>query len=630
MFWLKYYWILYIYCTSAGIFSMFLFIHKQCENAREWALKEFDLPHLKEYDFIVVGGGTAGSIVASRLSEDANHSVLLIEAGGESSFIHDIPLSAPMIQQSVYDWQYETVPQDNACLGMRDQVSCWPMGKIVGGTSRLNYMIYLRGHERDYASWANGEDWTSSDVLFYFKRSENQQGHFRNDTKHHGTQGSVYVTDLSFKTELASSLLNAGEELGYPTKDLNILDAKATPGMMETQVTAHDGARWSSEHTLKRRLVSSGRKSNNLHLMTNSIVTKVLLLNKFEAQGVVVRRDGHLEKIFAKKSVILSAGTIGTPKILMLSGIGPSAHLRQHNIEPYVNLPVGENLQDHVTTGLDLVLLNWTLPLSSTTVLKTPIAAYQYLVHGDGVLTHPGCETIGLFHMENDTLPDIQLMALPAGLSTDAGVVLRRAMCISDKLWNGYFSSLVSQQVITILPTLLHPKSRGTVRLRSSNPNDPPVIDPRYLTEKCDANILIKGIRLIEKLVKTKSMSRLGARINNRPMPSCESHEFGTDPYWECYIRQLTLTAYHPVGTCKMGRDPGSVVNYDLSVHNTHRLHIIDASIMPTMPSANINAAVMMIAEKGADILKYKWFTHFNKCWKMDIFVTGRTTYKHS
>lgn len=603
MFYIKYYWILYIYCTSAGIFSLFLFIHKQCEESKEWGIYDLEDSVSKEYDFIIVGGGSAGSLVAARLAKDKKSEVLLIEAGGLPSKLHDIPVTAPMLQRSDCDWQYVTVPQKNACLGLQNKTSRWPMGKILGGTSRLNYMIYLRGHPMDYESWPQ---WSWHDSLYYFKKSEHHVGRFSSDKINHGDSGPVYVSDIPNPTELGDLLMKAAARLGYDYDiDLNS-NATYKEGFMKTQVTGRNGARWSTDRVLEMA-------GSNLHIMTYTVVDKILLRKGFEAYGVSYQRKSVKGKALARKAVVLSAGVIGTPKILMLSGIGPKEELIKHNIKPKVTLSVGNNLQDHVTTGLDLVFLNKSLPISWTSIVNSLPNTYDYFLHGTGILTHPGTDVIGIFHTDGGLQPDIQIMALPAGLSTDAGVVLAPAMGVSQEVWNKYFSLFTGRQVVTLLPVLLHPRSRGTVKLKSKNPNDKPLIDPQYLSHPDDVKNLIKGIRLVEKLVREMP----GATLNNHLMPGCEHLQFGTDGYWECYLRHLTLTAYHPCCTAAIG----SVVSPHLRVYNTSRLYVADASVMPSLTSGNINSAVLMIAEKAADIILEALATARSKCHISEIFL---------
>ncbi|XP_067014941.2 glucose dehydrogenase [FAD, quinone] isoform X2 [Anabrus simplex] len=528
-----------------------------------------------DYDYIVVGAGTAGSIVASRLAEDSRMRVLLIEAGPDYSSLLDIPLASPLIQFSGYDWGYKTTPQECACYGLEDNSSYWPMGRVVGGTGRLNYMMYVRGHSRDYDGWSEkgNTNWGFPEhALHYFRKSENQSGIYKDDR------------------------------------------------FMKTQVTMYEGRRWSSAYGL----LANNTKSN-LRILTNALVVKVLLYSKYEAYGVALIRFGEILKLKARKAVILSAGTIGTPKILMRSGIGPRNHLESLKIPVVQDLPVGKNLQDHITTGMDLVLLNQSLNLNLGDIASLS-SLWKYLRHGNGPWAAPGCDALGLVHtrLVNPDIdpPDIQLMALPLGISSDHGVHVKRIMGIKDEIWKRYFSPLRGQQVASLLPVLLHPKSHGEVYLRSKNPYDPPVINPKYLTDPNDVETLYEGILLVKKIIKTKAFQKLGAKLYDHLLPGCEKHSFDSPEYWECYIRHLTFTSYHPVGTCRMGpsSDPSTVVDSFLRVHNTNHLFVIDASVMPSLPSGNINAAVMMIAEKGADSVKMEYFLSCTKHSELQYF----------
>lgn len=619
-FYLQYFGIFLVYSLSSVFYSIFVHVHYKFDELNDWACHDFEKPVEKLYDYIVVGAGTAGSIVAARLSENPAHSVLLIEAGGRPSPLFSIPITAPMLQLTPYDWQYKTVPQDGACLGLVEKRSVWPRGKILGGSSRLNYMMYLRGHPRDYDSWKSKDckHWTERDILYYFKRSENQKGRYANDTRYHMTRGPASVSDLRFTSSMAKSLINAAVELGLPDQDLN--GVGQGDGFMETQITAENGHRWSTDMFLNNK--------QNVKILTHAFVEKILLYKGFEAYGVRYIKHGKKYTVQARRTVVLSAGTIGSPHLLMVSGIGPRQHLEQHKIKVLVDLPVGENLKDHVATGLDLVTLNQSTPLAAATILN-PLNAYNYFMKGSGPLTFPGCEVVGTAYsssVRNKSVspPDLQIMALPGGLSSDAGVVLMKAMGISHKLWKEYFVNLVGTSVATFLPTILHPKSSGYVHLSSKRITDPPVINPQYLSHPDDVETLIKGVQLLIQLANTTAMKHIRSSVYQQPLPGCENYEFGSKRYWECYVRHLTITAYHPVGTCKMGssEDRTTVVDHYLRVHSTSRLHVVDASIMPTLPSANINAAVMMIAEKGADVIKAHWhLQNLQRCSVVEVFI---------
>ncbi|XP_046660187.1 glucose dehydrogenase [FAD, quinone]-like [Homalodisca vitripennis] len=596
----RFLWILFVYTFSSWIYVSIVKLNYNLEYLGNWLTVKNE-PSVKTYDYIIVGAGSAGCVLAARLSENA--SVLLIEAGGKPLALYDIPLTAPMLQLTPYNWQYKTEPQDNACLGLVDRRSVWPRGKILGGTGRLNYMVYLRGHPADFDGWQSNvsDHWSRDEIAGYFKRSEKQIGSFVNDSKYHSTKGPLPVSDLQYASGLVQGLLGASRELGLGVGDLN--GAAGGFGFMETQASCQNGARYSSDYML------SGR--DNITILLHTHVTKVLLRENYEAYGVRCERHGHHFTIEARREVILSAGTIGTPQILMLSGIGPARHLRRHKIKVAVDLPVGDNLQDHVSTGVDLVITNQSSPISWKTVVN-PLSPLQYLF-GKGPMTHPGCEVVGLVHAnldeQADRPPDLLYMALPGGLSSDAGVVLKMAMGIDDKLFRDYFAELVGTPVATLLPTVSHPHSRGCLRLRSSNYRDAPIINPRYLSHPQDVEVLIKGLELLVKLTETKAMAAIGGRVYTKPLPPCAHHEFASYSYWECYVRHLTLTTYHPVGTCKMGlnSDPTTVVDHTLRVHRTSRLRVVDASVMPTLPSANTNAVVTMIAEKAADLIISDW-----------------------
>lgn len=345
-------------------------------------------------------------------------------------------------------------------------------------------------------------------------------------------------------------------------------------------------------------------KDSNLTLLTNSILSK-LLIRKKHVYGVKFIKNNKVFIKRCRKAVILSAGVIGTPKILMLSGIGPKDHLEKLGISVIKDLPVGKNLQDHVTTGIDLIMVNNDLQLSILDMMS-PKSIYNYYVGNGGPWSTPGCEAIAFFNsLDDSSQPDLQLMALPLGITKDAGAHLHKLFGILPNIWNNYFHSLSYENMITILPIVLHPKSKGTVELASSDYRDKPLIDPKYLSNEDDIEVLIKGIRIIQKLLDTPSMKSLNAKIINKHFPGCENFIFDTDEYWECYIRHMTLTSYHPGGTCKMGSIENSdiVVDRDtFKVKGFENLMVADASVFPNLPSGNINAAVMLIAEK---IVKY-------------------------
>ncbi|XP_015186474.1 PREDICTED: glucose dehydrogenase [FAD, quinone]-like isoform X2 [Polistes dominula] len=482
----------------------------------------FSLNTIKSnYDYIVVGAGTSGAVIAAKLAEDGEN-VLLVEAGGKAPLFLDIPLLSPLLQNSLYDWQYVTVPQHNACKALKNNQSKWPMGRILGGTSRLNYMTYVRGHHQDYANWF-------PDFNDYIL----------------GKNDSVKIQESKWHTDLVNAILESILEIDGKVGNIN--EALDT-GFMKVQLFADNGKRWSTDDMLYRKYL------NTLDILTHARVDKILI-NSNKATGIKLRKFGRVSKILAKNGIIVSAGVIGSPKLLMLSGIGPEKHLKDMKIKVINNLPVGQNLMDHLLTGIDLIRLKTNLSFNMINTLN-PIAILNYFLFGQGPWTSSGIEVLGTFHSSlqknQSSSPDLQLMILPLGISTDYGITLKETIGISDEVYDKYFAPLENDNVVTIAPVLLHPKSLGEIKLRSNDPSDEPIIDPKYLSNKHDIDTLVNGIQYLKKLINTSAMKKLGASLYKKSLPGCEAYEFDSLEYWECYIRYLSLTAYHPAGTCRM------------------------------------------------------------------------------
>ncbi|XP_011688335.1 PREDICTED: glucose dehydrogenase [FAD, quinone]-like isoform X2 [Wasmannia auropunctata] len=523
---------------------------------------------MQQYDYIIVGAGSAGAILASRLAKD-NYSVLLLEAGGTAPILLDIPFLAPMIQNTVYDWQYVTVPQKHACKGLINNQSRWPRGKVLGGTSRLNYMAYVLGHRLDYEKWFPN---------FIESVANNDE--------------EINISEMRWTTGFADIFLKAIKELNHNISNIN---SHLDKGFMKAQLTMKNGRRWSTDKILYK-------KSNHaLTILTHARAVKILI-NLDKVEGIEFVRFGNKYTAIATKDVILSAGTVESPKLLMLSGIGPKKHLEEFGINVINDLPVGQTLMDHILTGLDLVILNTSLGLNFSDIFN-PISAFNYFFFGKGPWTSSGVEVLGTFqsplHANESTVPDLQLMMLPLGVSKDNGVILKKAMGISDEVYSKYFAAFSHQDTITIAPVLLHPKSSGELRLQSSDFFHEPLIDPKYLSNEDDIDTLIEGIYFVKELLNTTVMRAHGASLNRRVFPGCENHVFDTRDYWRCYIQQLTLTSYHPAGTCRIG----DVVDTTFKVYNIKNLYVVDASVLPSLPSGNINAPVIALAQRAARIL---------------------------
>jgi len=565
---------------------------------------------LRSYDFIIVGAGSAGSVVANRLTENPDWKVLLVEAGGDETEISDVPALAAYLQLGRMDWKYKTEPQPGrACLGHTDQRCNWPRGKVLGGSSVLNYMLYVRGNRADYDSWeaAGNPGWGYRSALHYFKKSEDNRNPYLAATPYHGTGGYLTVQEAPWRTPLATAFVEAGVEMGYDNRDGN---GEFQTGFMVPQGTIRRGSRCSTSKAFLRPV----RHRPNLHVSTNSQVLKVLIDNKSKAAfGVRLKRGEATYTVLARKEVILSAGTLNTAQLLMLSGVGPASHLSQLGIPVHQDLPVGENLQDHYGTGALTFTVDQPVSLVQTRYENIP-SVLKYAIFGSGPLTVlGGVEGLAWvstkFTNRSADHPDIEFHFVSGSPASDGGRQIRKAHGISDGMWQMY-RPLAYRDTWSVIPMLLRPKSRGRISLRSANPHDKPVFQAGYFTHPEDIKVLVEGVKIALAMAQTQAFSRLGTRFwDEIPMPGCEDTDLWSDQYWTCMCRQYTTTIYHHSGSAKMGppNDPASVVNHQLKVYGVPRLRVIDASMMPTIVSGNTNAPTIMIGEKGADLIKADW-----------------------
>lgn len=560
-----------------------------------------------DYDFIVVGAGTAGCVLANRLSENPNWKVLLIEAGPEQNTIMDVPMFVGFLQLSNrINWKYFSERSESEyCLSMNNNQCHLPRGKLMGGSSVLNYMIYTRGNRRDYDRWAalgNG-GWSFEDVRPYFEKFEN------NTTPEAdlGVGGPVTISYPSFRSQTGAGFIKGAVEMGLPERHYN---GEQQGGVSYLQTTTKQGFRVSSS----RAYIDPVRKRANLHISTMSHVTKVIVdpVTK-QATGVQLLRDNKLSTVTAKKEIILSAGAIGSPQLLMLSGIGPADQLLSVKIQPIVDLPgVGENLIDHISPGY----FQFTVNVTRTT--KMEIDDQQswstYFKNGSGILGMPGgCETIAFFDSTNfsrtDSYPDVEFLGISGGMHDTKEV--QQNLALKDKDFYDLYEPLSTSnaKVLSIGMFVLRPRSRGHIRLRDSKPSSYPMITPNYYSDPDDVATILRAIRLMEKLEHTEAFRQMNATLLRTTMEGCNALEYGSDDYWECYVRHLTYTIYHYSGTCKMGGngDKMAVVNPRLRVRGVKGLRVVDASIMPELVSGHPNAAVFMIGEKAAAMIKEDW-----------------------
>lgn len=554
-----------------------------------------------EFDFVIVGAGSAGSVLAHRLTEIDNWKVLLIEAGKDPSALSDIPLFFMNLQKTPEDYAYDVEPEKFACHGTTTGLCNWGKGKVLGGSSTINGMIYSQGTEEDYNEWhrMGNEGWSYEDVLPYFRKFQNCQEARRGCTQ----QGPLDVRYFNYTKKLGQDMFREGlRELNVPV--LDILNAGKFIGYGTTQVTAANNRRMSTA----KAFLSPIKERKNLYLMKSTRADAVLM-NGNRAIGVrMTLKDGRSIDVKASKEVILSAGSVASPQLLMLSGIGPKQHLSEMGINTIVDLPVGKNLQDHITwAGFHVTYKDPNvIPPTPTFLLDE---AYQYLMHGQSFFGSSRIDYVGFVNVTdpNGKYPDIQFHhAFIQQWMGPLHTQLLRQFYIHDDIVNDISSTLTDNSLITIISSLLKPKSLGEIQLRSKNPADPVKIYANYYSEQEDIETILKSLDFLKKVLKTEAFKRYGAKLHHVDIAGCRHTKPDSEEYWRCNLRHLSLTLYHPVGTAKMGprNDPTAVVDARLRVHGVQALRVIDASIMPKITSGNTNVPTIMIAEKGADMIK--------------------------
>ncbi|MDX1431153.1 MAG: choline dehydrogenase [Gammaproteobacteria bacterium] len=522
------------------------------------------------FDYVVVGAGSAGCVLANRLSADPSVRVLLIEAGGRdvNPWIH-IPVGYfKTMHNPRTDWCYVTEPD----AGLAGRSIQWPRGKVLGGSSAINGLLYIRGQARDYDQWRQlgNSGWSYEDVLPYFRRAEDQE---RGASDYHGTGGPLAVSDMRLRREVCDAFIAAAEELGIPRRD--DFNGAEQEGAGYFQLTARNGFRCSTAVGYLR----PARRRENLCIMTRAHAERILI-DDGRAAGVRVRRAGEVVDVHAEAEVIASAGAIGSPQLLELSGIGDGEHLRALGVPVLVDLPgVGENLQDHLQIRAVYRCTRPTLNDEVNNPLRKLLIGLEYLISRRGPMSM-AASLVCVFARTRPELetPDIQFHVQP--LSADKpGEGLHRFSA---------FTSSVCQ---------LRPESRGSVHARSADPHEHPAIRPNYLATLTDQQVTVAGMKLSRRLAATEALAPF---VLEELLPGAAVQ--GDAALIE-HAREVGQTIYHPVGTCKMGSDPRAVVDERLRVRGVASLRVVDASIMPTITSGNTNAPTIMIAEKAADMI---------------------------
>ena len=524
-----------------------------------------------EFDYVIVGAGSAGCTLANRLSEDPAVTVCLLEAGKKDNhpFIHAPMGFAFLGETTKFNWHFDTVPQP----GLNGRLGHQPRGRGLGGSSSINAMVYIRGTRADYDRWsdAGATGWSYEEVLPYFKKAEDNE---RGASDYHGAGGPLSVSNLRYKNPLCDVFLKAASELQLKQND--DFNGAEQEGMGYYQVTQRNGERCSAA----KAYLTDAKERPNLSIITEAHAERVLFKSK-RATGVQFQHGRETRKVSARREVILASGAFQSPQLLMLSGVGPAAHLSEYGIDVISDRAgVGQNLQDHIDwTTLYRTKESGTYGLNAGYILGFPKAFMDYRKNKEGPITTNYVECGGFLKTDpSEDEPDIQLHFIPAllddhGRKKHLGGGLTTHICV------------------------LRPKSIGEVTLCSADPHDAPVIDPKFLDHPDDLNRMIKGARLVERLHNAPALKNIVGE-------NVYVDEGADDATLEADIRERADTLYHPVGTCRMGSDADAIVDPQLRVNGVDGLRVVDASIMPHLISGNTNAPTIMIAEKAADMIK--------------------------
>ncbi|CAK1547681.1 unnamed protein product [Leptosia nina] len=554
------------------------------------------------YDFIIVGAGSAGCVLANRLSEVKKWRILLLEAGDEEPSVASIPAAAPALATSSADWGFVTEPENRTCLSQVNQRCVWFRGKTMGGSSSINYMVYMRGSRYDYDGWAadGNVGWSYKEVLPYFEKAiGNQRFKFFENDKYYRPEGYLNVEKFAYVDEATKIISTAFNEKGIPRLELGL---ETRVGADINLSTSKAGKRQSTNAAFIKPI---RKKRQNLRIITKAQATKILIdpLQK-EAYGIEYYKDGKFYEAYARREVIISAGSINSPKLLKVSGIGPQDELESLNIPVIADLRVGHNLQDHVTTdGLIISFPNEISTLANEDELLEDVQDY----YNQPKIKYGPLSTTSIINA-------IAFINTNGSLNGPPNIQFH----FDGRRVDDYYADPASYMASNILPLsqyngvgaralLLTPRSRGVVLLNKTDPVfGPPLIYPGFFQYQEDIDTLIAGILFAVSLEDTHIFKHFGLSFVKIPLEGCTEYEWGTSEYFVCLLTHHTATIYHPVGTCKMGPawDKEAVVDPRFNVYGVERLRVIDSSTMPNITRGNTNAPTIMMAEKGSGIIK--------------------------
>ncbi|XP_073833666.1 glucose dehydrogenase [FAD, quinone]-like [Musca autumnalis] len=501
---------------------------------------------------------------------------------------------------------------------MNNNECALPRGKVLGGTSSINFMIYNRGNRRDFDRWAEfgNPGWSYKDVLPYFKKSESAHLQGLENSPYHNRTGPLNVEDVRYRTKAVHAYIRAAQEAGHKRTDYN---GESQMGVSYVQANTKNGLRQSA---FRAFIEPIRHKRKNLHVVTMARVTKVLIDKQTkQAYGVRMLYRNSLYTIKARKEVILSAGAFNSPQILMLSGIGPEDNLKAIGVPIVKELPVGKRLYDHMSHFGPTFTTNSTgNVISVSTVTPQQMVAFVGGNPATPVSSIGGVEALTFIKTPNSQeprdMPDAEIIMVAGSLVSDEGTGLTEGANFKREIYNKVYKPLMRsrQDHFSFVVMHFHPKSVGRMWLHNRNPLEWPRINPKFFYNSEDVEYILHGIKEVVRISEMPAMQKLGVRLHEIPVPGCEMHPFASDDYWRCSIRTMSYTLHHQVATCRMGpeADKTTVVNAKLQVHGIGRLRVADTSIIPFPPTCHTNAASFMIGEKAADMIKENWLERGN------------------